>query len=232
MALLSERDAQVVREQLDRLQKTIEIRAYVQKIGCESCPDTEAILKELSGLSDKLEVSFLNPQIDQEEAEADSVELVPTIVVSDGESSRTRFVGTPSGYEFSSLLATITDLGTGQSGLSERTMDFLKDLGEDLLVKVFVTPNCPYCPRSAVLAHRMAIASSRVTSEVVEANEFMDLSRKYEVRGVPRTVVNDRIFVEGALPEPQMVEALSKALAEDSEERVNLMEYLQASQVE
>ncbi|MBD3370600.1 glutaredoxin [Candidatus Fermentibacteria bacterium] len=232
MALLSERDAQVVREQLSQLQKKIEIRAYLQKINCDSCPDAEAILKELSGLSDMLEVRLLNPQIEGEEAEADSVDRVPTIVVSDGENSRARFIGTPSGYEFSSLLATIIETGTEKTSLNEKSADFLGGLEDDLDIKVFVTPNCPYCPGSAVLAHRMAIASPRVTSEVIEANEFMDLSGKYEVRGVPRTVVNDRIFVEGALPEDQMIEALDKALAEGSEEQVNLMELLQADQGE
>jgi len=36
----------------------------------------------------------------------------------------------------------------------------------------------------------------------------MDLSRRYRVSGVPKTVVNDTIEVLGGLPEPDFVEAV------------------------
>jgi predicted DsbA family dithiol-disulfide isomerase len=45
-----------------------------------------------------------------------------------------------------------------------------------------------------------------VTATAVEATEFMDLSRKYRVTGVPKTIVNDTIEILGALPEEQFVE--------------------------
>jgi hypothetical protein len=35
----------------------------------------------------------------------------------------------------------------------------------------------------------------------------MDLSRKYRVTGVPKTIVNDTIEILGAVPEPNFVEA-------------------------
>ena len=36
---------------------------------------------------------------------------------------------------------------------------------------------------------------------MVEATEFPHLAQRYAVRGVPRTVANDRPAAEGALPE-------------------------------
>lgn len=53
----------------------------------------------------------------------------------------------------------------------------------------------------ASLAHRMAVESPRVTADVVEASEFPDLSQRYAVRAVPKTVVNDRLEILGARPE-------------------------------
>jgi hypothetical protein len=44
----------------------------------------------------------------------------------------------------------------------------------------------------------------------VDAIEFMDLSRRYRVSGVPKTVVNDTIEVLGGLPEADFVEAVLK----------------------
>lgn len=51
----------------------------------------------------------------------------------------------------------------------------------------------------------MAIASSHVTADVVEAQEFPDLSNRYAVYGVPKTVVNDSVQFEGAMPEAAFV---------------------------
>src|SRR5690606_36762162 len=82
----------------------------------------------------------------------------------------------------------------------------------DVHLQVFVTPTCPYCPRAVVLAHAMAIASDRVRADMVEATEFPHLSMKYNVMGVPRTVINDREFVEGAVPEYMLVDAIRAAL--------------------
>lgn len=227
MAMLSESDASEVRKIFDTLSKDVNVRVYTQKLECPTCQDTETILKELDELSENLKVQILNPMTDTEKAEQDGVENVPAIIVSDGEHSRVRFYGTPSGYEFSSLLTTIVDTGGSEEPLAEETRTFLDGLETDLEMKVFVTPSCPHCPSAAVLASRMALHSPKVRSSVIEANEFQELSAKYGVQGVPRTVINEKMYAEGALPENMMVKALEKGLEEAPESEKNLMDYLQ-----
>ena len=39
----------------------------------------------------------------------------------------------------------------------------------------------------------MAFANPHITADAVDAQEFMDLSRRYRVTGVPKTIVNDDI---------------------------------------
>ena len=63
------------------------------------------------------------------------------------------------------------------------------------------------------LAQHMSIASDRIRSECVEANEFPDLARRYAVRGVPKIVINDRVEFEGAIPERDFVNAVLQAVA-------------------
>lgn len=53
----------------------------------------------------------------------------------------------------------------------------------------------------------MAFANPHITSHAIEAMEFMDLSRKYRVTGVPKTIVNDEVEIMGALPEEMFVRA-------------------------
>jgi hypothetical protein len=55
------------------------------------------------------------------------------------------------------------------------------------------------------LANRMAFSSPHITAVTIQATEFFDLSRKYRVTGVPKTVVNEEIEILGALPEGQFV---------------------------
>jgi predicted DsbA family dithiol-disulfide isomerase len=50
------------------------------------------------------------------------------------------------------------------------------------------------------VAHEMAFANSNITSYAVEATEFPDLARHYQVTGVPKTIVNEQIEILGALP--------------------------------
>ncbi len=52
----------------------------------------------------------------------------------------------------------------------------------------------------------MAFASPHVTAYAVEATEFPDLARRYQVSAVPKTVVNEVREVLGALPEHAYVE--------------------------
>ena len=63
------------------------------------------------------------------------------------------------------------------------------------------------------LAQHMAVASDRVTATAIEANEFPDLSRSYRVMAVPKIVINDRVEFEGALPEPQFLAQVLRAVA-------------------
>jgi predicted DsbA family dithiol-disulfide isomerase len=53
----------------------------------------------------------------------------------------------------------------------------------------------------------MAYANPHITSSAIEATEFMDLSRRYQVTGVPKTIVNETVEIMGALPEDDFVRA-------------------------
>jgi len=52
----------------------------------------------------------------------------------------------------------------------------------------------------------MAVASPHVTSYAVEATEFPDLARRYQVSGVPKTIVNEEVEILGALPPDAYIE--------------------------
>jgi len=59
----------------------------------------------------------------------------------------------------------------------------------------------------------MAFANPNITAIAIEATEFPDLARRYQVSGVPKTVVNETVEILGALPQDAYVEQALTALS-------------------
>lgn len=65
------------------------------------------------------------------------------------------------------------------------------------------------------LAYRFAIASPLITADGVEVTGFPDLSRRYRVSSVPKTVVGDVAEFVGAQPESALL-GYVKSVAEEA----------------
>lgn len=64
----------------------------------------------------------------------------------------------------------------------------------------------------------MAMESDKILAEAIEAQEFPDIARQYQVMAVPRTVVNDDVqsSIDGAMPESIFVQQILDAAAAKS----------------
>ena len=62
----------------------------------------------------------------------------------------------------------------------------------------------------------MAFVNPNITAITVEATEFPDLARRYQVSGVPKTVVNEAVEILGALPQDAFVEQALAPLAKQT----------------
>jgi glutaredoxin-like protein len=209
--LLSDRDRATVSAHLQPITRRVTLLLFTRTIGASESTDVaRRVVTELAGLNDKISVDEVNVVLDKERAAQFGIEHDPAIVVlADGEDTRMRFLGAPAGYEFMSLIEAVTVAGTGESGLSDASKALLAEhVDAPLDIQVFVTPTCPHCPRAVTLAHRMAIESPHVRATCVEATEFLDLSHRFRVTGVPKTVVNESTEILGALPEDQFIRAI------------------------
>lgn len=217
MSLIPEKERRLISEDLTAdLGAPVKLLMFTQEFECHFCAETRQLLEELTELSDHLTLEPYDLVADEDVAEAFGIDKIPAVVILDGEAQDAgiRFYGIPSGYEFASLLEAIKLVGSGELQLSAETLDMVKTIQEPVHIQVFVTPTCPYCPRAVVLAHQLAYSSPWITADMIEATEFPHLAMKYSVMGVPRTVINEDIHIEGAVPEqvlmPQLMQALSK----------------------
>ena len=95
-----------------------------------------------------------------------------------------------------------------ESGFSLETKAMLAKIDKPVHLQVFVTPTCPHCPKAVRMAHKAAIENDNITADMVEATEFPHLAMRYDVKGVPRTIIDEDYPIEGAVFEKELVEKI------------------------
>lgn len=133
-------DEAEIKKRLAEITDDVKVILFTQTFNCETCPETEALLKALAELSDRIHLEILNPQIDRDQAKRYQITLVPTIVIEGDRDYGIRYLGAPAGYEFACLLEDVVSVGRRESGLSEASKEKVRALTEALSLKVFVTP--------------------------------------------------------------------------------------------
>jgi glutaredoxin-like protein len=221
MSLISPSDQEHLRAELAAMTRPVRLLFFTQTLDCETCLQTRQILDELPALSDRIVIEEVNFILEGDQAAKYGIDRVPAIaVVSEDESgverdSKMRFLGTPAGYEFLSLIHAVRLAGGAASHLSEDSRARLAAVNRPMTLQVFTTPTCPHCPRAVNLAHEMAWANPNITAYAVEVTEYPDLARRYHVSGVPKTVIDDTVEILGALPEDEFVAQSLAAVSAD-----------------
>lgn len=212
MPVLDDKVLGEVTKALQNMKKTVTLKFFTQPLECDYCKETHQLLEELITTNPLLKLEVHQFESDKEAVETYGIDKIPAIAVVGEKDHGIRFYGIPSGYEFSSLLSAILLVSTGVVKISEEGKKFLSGLTKPVHMQVFVSPTCPYCPQAVILAHQMAFSSDMVKADMVETSEFPHLTQKYSVQGVPRTVINEKWFQEGAAPEPMIIAKIKESL--------------------
>ena len=118
---------------------------FTKEKECSLCEETKQLLSELELLSDELSLTENDLNKNIKVAQKYGVSLAPSLVVAGREQDEEqdfgiRFIGIPSGYEFSALIQTIIMTSKRDSGLKQETRHELADIAVPVNFKVFVTP--------------------------------------------------------------------------------------------
>ncbi len=192
MGLLREGDRKFLTEQFSKILKE-EIKALIFKEeGCKYCDDTERLMKEVAELSNLIKLETYSVQ--DEKARKYEVEGAPTLILTDAKeelNGRVVFLGTPMGYEFTTLIKDIMMISSHHLEITNEAINALSEIDASLKIEVYVTPACPYCPSAVMLAHQAAMVSERIKGVMVEASQFPQKAEKWGVMGVPHTVIQN-----------------------------------------
>ena len=207
MSLIPEEHKAHLKEELkERLKDPVRIVLFTQEVECQFCRESRQLVQEVASLvPDKIKLEIYDFVKDAEKAKEYRVDKVPAIAIIGKKDYGIRYYGIPYGYEFNPFIDNIINVSKGSTNLSEDAKEKLRSIAKPVHIQVFVTLTCPYCPIAAGLAHKFAIESDMVRSDVIDVSEFPHLGQKYSVMGVPKIVINEQTELVGAILEAQFV---------------------------
>ncbi len=185
-----------MRQQLEALFQKFQSKVTVKALLDQSRLSTEmeSFLKELSGISDKVET--ITEQV-SDKSEPD--EALPALCVlrEDGNEAGIRFYGIPGGHEFNSFVIGLYNAaGPGQS-LSPEETDRIQRLEKQLNIKIAVSLSCTMCPTTVMSAGRIAADSRKVRAWTYDLAYYPELKKRYQIMSVPCMIINDEIVEFG-----------------------------------
>jgi len=200
-----------VKELLSQLENDVTLYVFTKKDHCLLCNQVLELITLISDLNPKLHVQGCQCDLEDEMARVFRIERHPAVVIHGPSKRNVRFFGIPSGFEFRSFIDSILDSSRGSTVLSPETRENLRNLNLPVHIEVFVTPTCPYCPMAVRIAHKFAIESEMITSDMIESLEFVEYAQEFNVMSVPRTIINKEISIEGAVLEPILLQKVLEA---------------------
>lgn len=155
MPLLADEDAKYLRESFAELAADVRLAVVTRERSRlvlpgadegDAAPDASAevkqIVDEVAAASPRIAVEHVDAAADADRAAALAGERTPAIVFAGGKTrGKLRYFGLPAGYEMSTLIAGIMDIGSNEEMVPPEIGDELGKLTKDVHIQVFVTPS-------------------------------------------------------------------------------------------
>lgn len=212
MALLSDEIKNDIKKVLFGMKDNVNIEVFTQKVECFNCKENREFVENIAGLSDKISVTLNDFESNFDRAAELGVNKIPAIVLLDKDKKDcgVKFYGIPAGYEINSFIKSILEISGIREDIPVDIMKRIKSIDKTVHIQVFVSLTCPYCPGTVVTAHRLAIENENIKADMVESSSFVYLTNKYKVMGVPKTIINETIELDGTQPINAILDAIEK----------------------
>ncbi len=198
----------------EKLDKPVKIMVFTQEMECQFCRETTQLAYELAALHDKITLEVYEFVKDADKARQYGVDKIPAVAIIGEKDYGVRFYGFPFGYELQTIIEAIVNVSTGKTDFPDKVKEMIKDVKTPIHIQVLVTLTCPHCPIVASMAHKFAIENDMIRADIIDASEFPHIATKYNLLGVPKTIINEKVEFLGPLPEDLFLEHIILATAQ------------------
>ena len=189
---IAQRDTERIREWNSGLAQTISIRLV--RTADERSRVLEAFCEDLGRAASKVDVVM------EEGEEGD----LPALHVQ----KEWRYHGVPEANELLPFLELLSLVERGDPQLPETVVSGLREIEWPAELKLYVTPQCPFCPQVLRQIGPFPLANPILHLTVIDGLLFPELGREDDVRSVPTLILDDRFRWTGAVRREEIVDAL------------------------
>lgn len=197
-----------VKQGLNRIKNPIKIITFTED-NKPLCNEVVAMMTQLTTLNNKIEFEKYDLFTNSDLAKKYEIDKIPgtTILVSN-KPTGIKFYGIPTGHEINSLLFAILESSGMSTPLESKLENTIKKIDKKINIKVFVSMQCPHCPKAVMTAFKIALLNENIDAEMIQAKLYSKLSNDFGINSVPRTFFNDKDDLLGVQPLQMFVEKL------------------------
>lgn len=185
---------------------------------CSTCPEAKQLALELTRISGG---RLLIDVLDVNQGRVYKPRYLPAFIY-DTKRRNVRYYGLPSGQEFAPFIYIHEYISEGVK-LPKNVVEEIEAIDTPMHIKIFVTPECPYCPIVVDFFNQVGLVNENFIVETIEAFENPYEADKYFVQYVPFVAIN-RLedydtygakpveIVPGYAPNEELIDALKRAV--------------------
>lgn len=137
--------------------------------------------------------------------ETEDVLATPAITVTGSDRGVIAYLALPVGREASPFVEALQPENRDtDEGLSTR----LLEMRQPADIWVFMAQTCPHCPEAVRAANRLARASDKISTTIIDAQRFSDLAARFNIQSVPATVIDQKLTLNGVLTAESLLEKI------------------------
>jgi glutaredoxin-like protein len=219
LMIFSENEINNIKREMSKLKNNVILKLFTdfktqedgtKKRRCMACEGTYELLKMIENFSKgKLMIEEISTEENEKEAIKFKINKIPAILfVDENNKEIIRYLAHPTGSEFVPFLNSIQYFSGVRPYYTDQILTHLKKI-EGGNMKIFITPTCPYCPATVPVLTLFALVSKgKISAEIIDVNLNPDLGMKYNVQGVPMTVINEKEVIHGMFTPQDLLDKL------------------------
>lgn len=102
----------------------------------------------------------------------------------------------------------IEALHSDNEGAAEGALTRLTEIEQPAQIWVFMAQTCPHCPEAVRAANRLARASEKISSTIIDAQRFANVAARFSIQSVPATVIDQQLTLTGVIPAQRLLEKI------------------------